>query len=126
MSAMRFLFPVLCLPLLTSCLLSDSRSQSAIDPERVAAIKPGETTAQEVLDLLGAPNEVVQLGRRSAFRYDYSIEKQAGLFLILVALRGVDTQEDRVWVFLDEAGLVTHAGATLQAADAQFGLPIGG
>lgn len=125
MRAMRLLLPLLCLPLFTSCLLSDSRSHSAIDPGHVAAIEPGETTAQGVLELLGAPNEVVQLGRRSAYRYDYSVEKQAGLFLFLVALRGVDTQQDRVWVFLDEEGIVTHAGATLQASDAEFSLPLG-
>jgi outer membrane protein assembly factor BamE (lipoprotein component of BamABCDE complex) len=122
---MRILLPLLCLPLFTSCLLSDSRSHASIDADRVAAITPGQTTAQEVLELLGAPNEVVQLGRRSAYRYDHSIEKQAGLFLILVILRGVDTQQDRVWVFLDEAGVVTHAGSTLQAEDAEFSVPGG-
>jgi len=122
---MRTLLPLLCLPLFSSCLLSDVRSHTSIDADRVAAIEPGRTTAQEVLELLGAPNEVVQLGRRSAYRYDHSVEKQAALFLVLVALRGVDTQEDRVWVFVDEGGVVTHMGSTLQADEAEFSVRVG-
>ena len=122
MTAMLRFLPLLCLPLLTSCVLSESKSHAPLDGERVAAIRPGESTVQDVLDLLGAPNEVVQLGRRSAFRYDHTVEKQAGLFLIVVGLRGVDTQQDRAWVFFDEAGVVSHAGATLQAGDAEFQL----
>lgn len=122
MSTMLRLLPLLCLPLFTSCLLSESRSHAPLDGERVAAITPGESTVQDVLDLLGAPNEVVQLGRRSAFRYDHSVEKQTGLFLILVAVRGVDTQQDRAWIFFDEGGVVSHAGSTLQAGDAAFNL----
>ena len=126
MTSLRRLLPCLLLPLLSGCLVSKTSRHAALRPDAVAAIEPGRTTAQEVLDLLGAPNEVVQLGRGSAFRYDHSIEKQAGLFLILVALRGVDTQQDRAWIFFDEQGVVSHAGATFEAESAEYDLPIGG
>ncbi len=119
---MQRLLSLLGLFLFSSCLLSQSESYAPIPTQSVQAIHPGVTTAQEVLDLLGAPNEVVQLGHRSAFRYDHTVEKQAGLFLILFALRGVDVQQDRVWIFFDEEGVVTHAGATLQAKDAEYSL----
>ena len=126
MTSLKRLLPFLVLPLLSGCLVSKTSQHAALRPDAVAAIEPGTTTAQEVLDLLGAPNEVVQLGRRSAFRYDHSIEKQAGLFLILIALRGVDTQQDRAWIFFDEQGVVSHAGATFQAESAEYDVPIGG
>ena len=121
--AMRFPLPLLLLPLLAGCVVSKSVSHAPLDADALASIEPGTTTAHEVMLLLGAPNEVVQLGRRSAYRYDHSIEKQAALFLIVFGVRGVDTQQDRAWIFFDESGLVTHAGSTLEAADADYDLP---
>lgn len=123
MTAMSRLLPLLLLPLLPGCLVSKTVNHEALDPAAVAAIRPGESTAEDVLELLGAPNEVVQLGRRSAYRYDHSVQKQAGLFLVLVGLRGVDRQEDRIWIFFDEEEIVMHAGATFEAADAAYALP---
>jgi hypothetical protein len=76
------------------------------------------------VNALGAPTEVVQLGRRSAYRYDASVSKQVGLFLFVIALHGRDTQEDRAWFFFDENDLLTHRAATLAAGDAEFSLPV--
>lgn len=126
MTTLNRILPLLLLPLLSGCLVSKTSSHAALDAEAVGAIEPGTTTAQEVLDLLGAPNEVVQLGKRSAFRYDHSIQKQSGLFLIIIALRGVDTQQDRAWIFFDEQGVVSHAGATFEAEQAEYDVPFGG
>ncbi len=123
MIAMRILLTLLGLCFLPACLMSQSERHTPLDPAAVATIRPGETTVQNVLDLLGAPNEVVQLGKRSAFRYDYSVEKQSGLFLIVVALLGTDTQQDRAWIFFGETGLVTHAGSTFDAQTAEYALP---
>ena len=119
---------ILLVPLLFSgCVLSESRQHSPLSPDQIAALQPGTHTAADVVGLLGAPSEVVQLGKRSAYRYDHAIEKQAGLFLMVIALRRVDAQQDRAWLFFDENIVLTHVGATFEAGQAEYSLPgIGG
>ena len=84
---------------------------------------PGQSTARDVVALLGAPSEVVQLGQRTAYRYDHTHEKQSALFLLVIAVRGVDAQQDRVWVFFDENLLLTHVGATYDAELSSYAVP---
>ncbi len=115
---------LVCAALLTTgCLVDRSSTNVPLDPAAVAAIQPGVSTADDVTRLLGAPVEVVQLGRRSAWLYEYLLMKRAGLFLILFGTRGTDTQADRVWVFLDEQDRVSHVGATFDADEAEYALP---
>lgn len=121
---MRALIPILCvLPLLQGCFLSRSTVNEPIPAAAVAKLVPGQTTAGEAAALLGAPTDVVQLGRRTAWRFDHTYEKVAGLFLVVVGLRGVDTHQDRVWLFFDEQDVLTHVGSTFAADDAEYSLP---
>ncbi|MEM6671391.1 MAG: outer membrane protein assembly factor BamE [Planctomycetota bacterium] len=108
----------------SGCFLSRSRSNPELSPEAVSRIVPGTSTADDVTRLLGAPNEVVQLGRKSAWLYEHTVEKQAAAFLVILGLRGVDTQADRVWVFFDEDGGVINVGTLFQASEAEYDLPI--
>jgi hypothetical protein len=114
---------LLALPLLTGCFLDRAATNVPLDPAAVAALEPGVSTADDVTRLLGAPIEVVQLGRRSAWRFEYQLVKRTGLFLVLFGTRGTDTQSDRVWVFLDEQDRVTHVGATFDSEEAEYALP---
>lgn len=114
----------LLLALLPGCFLSRSRANPPIAPEQVAAIEPGVSTADDVARLLGAPNEVVQLGRRSAWKYEHLVEKQSAAFLVVLGLRGVDTQADRVWVFYDEDDRVLHVGSMFEAGEAEYDVPV--
>ncbi len=110
--------------LLPGCFLSRSRSNPPIAPSAVDQIVPGTSTADDVTGWLGAPTEIVQLGRRSAWKYEHTVEKQSAAFLVLLGLRGVDTQADRVWLFFDEHGTVLHVGKTFQAEQAEYDVPI--
>ena len=85
---MRLALCLLSLSLLPGCFLSRSHLNQPIAPETVERIVPSSTTAGEVAELLGAPLEVVQLGYKSAWRYEFTVEKQAPVFLFLVGLRG--------------------------------------
>ena len=109
---------------LSSCFLSRTQINDRIDPGHIAALVPGETTARQVVESMGAPVSVVQLARRSAYRYDFRKSKTSGLWLLIVFLRGVDVKEDRVWVFFDENEVLTHVGTTFQADLASYGAPI--
>ncbi|HPF14280.1 MAG: outer membrane protein assembly factor BamE [Planctomycetes bacterium] len=108
---------------LSGCFLSRSDVNEPIPRDAVQALKPGETTAGQVTQALGAPVEVVQLGRRSAYRYEYERIKMTGFFAILVGLRGVDQRSDRVWVFFDENDVLTHVGSTFEGDRAEYELP---
>jgi len=113
----------LLLVLVSSCVASKSAVHQPLDPDRFASLQPGTTTAIDVVQILGAPTDVVQLGKRSAYRYDHLIEKQTVLFLLIINLRGVDTQADRAWVFFDENDVLTHVATTMEADTAEHQIP---
>jgi len=99
---------------------------SVNDPISAAALErlvPGQSTAADVVALLGAPTDVVQLGKRSAYRYEHEKTKRAAALLLLVVVFNQDTRQDRVWVFFDENGVLTHVGSTLTADKAEYAMP---
>jgi len=106
-----------------SCFISRTRTNSALDAEAYARLVPGQSTQDDVLAELGAPVDVVQLGRRSAWRYDHTQAKDAALFLILVTFRNIDSDQDRVWAFFDEEGVLTHVGGTFESDEAGYKMP---
>lgn len=105
------------------CFLTRTTIDSAPAREALTQLRPGETTATQVVALLGAPREVVQLGRRSAYRYEEVEQKRAGLFLLVVTFFNDDAQSDRTWVFFDEDDVLSHVGSTLLADDAEWAMP---
>ena len=120
-------FPLLAaaaLLLLTpSCFFSRDKINTPLDASAVARLSTGTSTADDVLDALGAPSDVVQLGRRSAWRYDYAQGKTAAFTLIVITFVGRDAKSDRVWVFFDENDVLTHIGGTYEAGDVRYKLP---
>jgi hypothetical protein len=106
-----------------SCFVSRSMVNEPLKKAEIDRLVPGETKAGEVTAILGAPNEVVQLGTRTAYRYDFSQQKRAGFTLIVVTVLNEDTRTDRVWLFFDKDDLLTHMGSTLQAVDTRYAMP---
>lgn len=116
----RVLLLSLCLP---ACAIARQDTNDPIDAEVVRSLVPGKTTAREVTERLGAPTEVVQLGRRSAYRYDATTAKSAVLFLLVVNFGNQDTRSDRLWVFFDESDVMTHYGASFGTHRVQYAMP---
>lgn len=108
---------------LPACAVARQETNDPLDARVVKSLQPGKTTAREVVERLGAPSEVVQLGRRTAYRYDASITKSAGLILLLFNMVAQDTRSDRVWVFFDDNDVLTHYGASFATHRAQYALP---
>ncbi len=77
-------------------------------------------TAGQVVEIMGAPMQVVQLGKRSAYGYSYQVDKGVGTVLVLVNFYNSDTRSDRVWVFFDADQIVTHVGSTFSSHRAQY------
>lgn len=109
--------------LLPSCFISRHSHSEPINPAGIASLTPGRSTARECVKVLGAPSDVVQLGKRFAYRYDHTIEKGAGLFLVVVALFNEDARQDRVWLFFDENAVLSHVGSTFAADRTEYSMP---
>lgn len=109
--------------LLGACAFARQETNAPLDATVVATLVPGTTTAREVVERLGAPTEVVQLGRRTAYRFDASITKSTALILLLFNMASQDTRSDRVWTFFDENDVLTHYGATFAVHRTQYALP---
>lgn len=110
--------------LASSCVISREYVNEDLDPARLDELVPGTTTARQVVEILGAPAEVVQLGRRSAYRYEHVQEKLTGLTLVFVVFfLNSDTQSDRLWVFFDETDVLTHVASTFEADEAEYAMP---
>jgi len=105
------------------CVLGRSTRNEPLDPKVIDQLVPGKTTAREVTSLLGAPSEVVQLHKRSAWRYDHTNSKYTGLMLILVNFGSADSRSDTLWVFFDEDQTLYSFGRTLSSHRTQYALP---
>ena len=111
---------LLCAP---ACYVGETTVHHPYPPEKMSGLVPGKTTAQEVANMLGAPARVVELGFGSAWLYEHTVTKDAAIWLLVVASRGADTQTDRIWVFFDPNGLLTHAAGTFEAGTAEYEIP---
>lgn len=116
---------LLAIPLLfaPACAMARTTDNRPLEAGELARLVPGTSTAKDVVAMLGAPVDVVQLGKRSAYLYRHTASKRAGLWLVVVAFYNVDERSDRIWVFFDEAGVLTHVGATLSASQAEYAMP---
>ena len=108
---------------LAGCFTGRDTTNEPLDAEKIASLQAGQTRAAEVVELLGAPSEVVQLARRSAYRYDYTNSKRSGLFLIVANFLNEDTRSDRLWVFFDENQVLSHFGVTLRGDASVHAMP---
>jgi hypothetical protein len=106
-----------------ACAFMRETENEPLVPASLQSLRPGVSTAEEVVHALGAPADVVQLGRRSAYRYQFTASKRAALFLIVLGLYNQDTRADRVWVFFDENQVLSHVGSTFEAAHVEYAMP---
>lgn len=132
------------------CILGRVRDEAPLDPDAVRAIEPGRTTKRDVVALLGAPtyvndriglrlvgrpdvldgggagpliDELVRSPLDHSYTYEHTETKSASLYLLVLSFTNTETRRDRVVVFFDERGVVSHVGVTLDAGSAEFRLP---
>jgi outer membrane protein assembly factor BamE (lipoprotein component of BamABCDE complex) len=111
---------LLCAP---ACAIARTTENKPLDAAALESLRPGTSTASEVVAVLGAPMDGVQRGRRSAYRYQFTSAKRAVLFLVVLGLYNQDTRSDRVWVFFDEDQVLTHVGVTLHGDEPEYAMP---
>ena len=121
---MRTTLLVLLLLTLPACFVGRSSRNEPLDKLPLDKLEPGKSTAKDAVELLGAPNNVVELDRRSAYYYVFQNKRTTGLsFLLLLTFVNEDTRTDRIWLFFDENQTLTHFGESLEGANVKGGLP---
>jgi outer membrane protein assembly factor BamE (lipoprotein component of BamABCDE complex) len=120
---MHFFSTLLLLALLCgSCVMSEMTIGQPLESSAISQLQPNHSSAQDVADLLGAPNQVIELGNKSAWLYEAQKKRIAGIFLLVFGTSGQDTQFDRCWVFFDENSLLTHIASSLESGTAEYNL----
>ena len=120
---MHFFNTLLLLALLCgSCVMSEMTIGQPLELSAISQLQPNHSSAQDVADLMGAPNQIVELGNKSAWLYEAQKERRAGLFILVFGTYGQDKQFDRCWVFFDENGLLTHIASSLESSTAEYNL----
>ena len=109
--------------ILPGCFTTRKTINQQLSSEAAAQVAPG-TSAADVVELLGAPTDIVQLGHRSAYLYEFQQTKMTGLLAGVVGFMNSDTRSDRVWIFLGPGGdTVTHVGSSFDADKAENRMP---
>jgi len=106
-----------------ACAFARQTENRPLVESALAELQPGVSSAADVVRVLGAPVDVVQLGRRSAYRYQFTSSKRTVLFLVVLGLYNQDTRADRAWLFFDENQLLTHLGSTLEGEEPEYAMP---
>jgi len=92
--------------LLQGCAFSRGTVGDDVKAEMVATIQKGTTTKTEVVNLLGAPDRLLQLNGRDVFHY-YRYDAKAGsLLLILLNFTRLSVKSDDVFVIVNRDGIV--------------------
>jgi outer membrane protein assembly factor BamE (lipoprotein component of BamABCDE complex) len=88
------------------CAFSRGTLGDEISTDAIAAIHKGETSKAEVINLLGAPDRLVQLNGRDVFQY-YRYDAKAGsLLLIVLNFTRLSIKSDDLFVVLNQDGVV--------------------
>ena len=120
---MKQLLAAVLLSFVSACAFSRQDTNEPVEVAVVRGLVPGKTTAKEVVDTLGAPTDVVQLGKRTAYRYDATSSKGTTWIMIFANFGNKDTRSDRVWVFFDDKDVLTHYGASFATHRNQYAMP---
>lgn len=102
------------------CAFSRGTLGDEIHSEAIGALHKGETTKDEVIHLLGAPDRLVQLNGRDVFQY-YRYDAKAGsLLLIVLNFTRLSIKSDDLFVVLNQNGLVEDVISSKRTAGMKF------
>ena len=120
----EILFVLLLVFFLQSCAgWAKNKDYHPFDASGLDKLIPGKSTAAQVIEILGAPSEIVKLSNGNAYIYRRSLSKGTGLWLLIVSFGNYDKHYDQIVIFLDKKNVMTHYGVTLDAYKAAYGLP---
>lgn len=106
--------------LTSGCAFNRGTLGDEIRSDAIAAIKKGQSTKAEVLELLGAPDRIVPVNGRDVFHY-YRYDAKAGsLLLILVNFSRLSIRSDDLFVIFNQDGIVENLLASKRTEGMEF------
>ena len=106
--------------LIQGCAFSRGTLGDEISADAIATLHKGETTKEQVIHLLGAPDRLVQLNGRDVFQY-YRYDAKAGsLLLIVLNFTRLSLKSDDLFVVLNQEGLVEDVIFSKRTAGMKF------
>jgi hypothetical protein len=105
------------------CILGKNIENQEIDAKKLASITINHTTASEIGELFGAPNQVIKLSNGNAYIYRHSVAKATVVWLMFVSMGNYDKQYDQIVFFFDNNNILTHYGSSFEVGEASYGLP---
>ncbi len=106
--------------LIQGCAFSRGTLGDDIKSELIATIQKGSTTKSEVVNLLGAPDRLVQLNGRDVFQY-YRYDAKAGsLLLIILNFTRLSIKSDDLFIILNRDGIVEDVISSKRTNDLRF------
>lgn len=121
MTHIRYTLSILALcVLIQGCAFSRGTLGDDIQSEVIAMIQKGSTTKSEVVNLLGAPDRLVQLNGRDVFQY-YRYDAKAGsLLLIILNFTRLSIKSDDVFIILNRDGVVEDVISSKRTSNLRF------
>ena len=105
------------------CAFSRGELGTAIKAEDLAQISEGQTTEAQVVALLGAPDEIREIGKRDLFHYYRYVLKHA----TVIVFSRANIASDEVYVLFDEHGVADQVIAGNRTDQLRFQFwPFGG
>ena len=111
------------------CFFSRAKRHAPIDAAMLEKIEVGVSTIDDVVELLGAPTDILFSSRDHdplrvfALEYTYEVTKSTGFSIIVLTFLNSDAKRDHVLIFFDDDGRVEAVGSSLNAERARYGLP---
>ncbi len=102
------------------CAFSRGTLGDEINADAIATLHKGKTTKADVINLLGAPDRIVQLNGRDVFQY-YRYDAKAGsLLLIVLNFTRLSIKSDDLFVVMNQDGLVEDVISSKRTDDLKF------
>ncbi|MEM9255405.1 MAG: outer membrane protein assembly factor BamE [Pseudomonadota bacterium] len=82
-----------------------------------AELTAGQSTREDVLNLLGPPSQIIALGDETVLYYLFEHSRGEGLILIVYNRMRIDTRYDRAAFFFDENDVLTEFATYIDHGD---------
>lgn len=105
--------------LLAGCAQYENRRGVEVSwqSDAVSYLVRGQTTRQEVLQLLGPPSQVIALDDETVLYYLFERSEGEGIVLLVYNRMQIDTRYDRAILFFDENDLLRDFATRIQAEE---------
>jgi len=91
--------------ILSGCVVSRGRVGNPINEQQLQRVEKGSTHRDQVVELLGAPDRIIQGNDKDIYQYYYYDAKSPGLILLAFNILSLNVKSDNLYIFIDKQGI---------------------